>query len=106
MKVKPFIKSANSYGYVEPDFIFFCPGCKCDHGVWTTQRNRLNAIWSFNGNLERPTFSPSLLITLEYGEDGRKEICHSFIRDGQIQFLSDCTHDLKGKTVAIPDYND
>lgn len=28
--------------------------------------------------------------------------CHSFIRDGQIQFLGDCGHALAGKTVALP----
>lgn len=28
--------------------------------------------------------------------------CHSFVRDGQIEFLSDCTHALAGKTVSLP----
>jgi hypothetical protein len=29
--------------------------------------------------------------------------CHSFVRAGMIEFLSDCTHELAGKTVPIPD---
>ncbi|MGC4033677.1 MAG: hypothetical protein QM754_18485 [Tepidisphaeraceae bacterium] len=27
--------------------------------------------------------------------------CHSFVRDGQIEFLGDCTHELAGKTVPL-----
>ena len=29
--------------------------------------------------------------------------CHSFVTDGRIQFLSDCTHALAGQTVDLPD---
>lgn len=32
-----------------------------------------------------------------------RKICHSFIKDGMIQFLGDCTHELKGKTVKLPE---
>lgn len=28
-------------------------------------------------------------------------ICHSFVRNGKIEFLSDCTHELAGKTVEL-----
>src|SRR3954469_14907107 len=101
------------------DYAFFCPGCKCGHGVWTTKRNSLNAIWTFNGNMEKPTFSPSLLITWTSGDPpvtaenidewrrkpwpqtDKKNVCHSFVRDGQIQFLSDCTHEYAGKTIPM-----
>ena len=30
-------------------------------------------------------------------------VCHSFVTDGRIQFLGDCTHDLAGHTVELPD---
>jgi hypothetical protein len=33
-------------------------------------------------------------------------ICHCFIRDGQIQFLLDCTHALAGQTVPLPPIDD
>lgn len=99
----------------QADFLFWCPGCKCAHGVWTTKRNGVGAVWSFNGNMEKPTFNPSLLIrftrditSAEYtrllaGEKLNipKTVCHSFVRDGQIQFLGDCTHALAGKTVPM-----
>jgi hypothetical protein len=34
---------------------------------------------------------------------GKNDICHSFIKNGKIQYLSDCTHELKGKTVQLTD---
>ena len=97
------------------DFMFWCPGCKEHHGVWTKKRNILGATWSFNGDMEKPTFDPSLLIRGKrplIGDEYRRImagerldipdlVCHSFIRDGQIQFLSDCTHELAGKTVPM-----
>ena len=30
------------------------------------------------------------------------EVCHTFIRAGQIEFLGDCTHALKGQTIPLP----
>ena len=29
--------------------------------------------------------------------------CHSFVTDGRIQFLADCTHPLAGQTVDLPE---
>ena len=31
--------------------------------------------------------------------------CHSFVREGRIEFLSDCTHALAGQTVELPDFS-
>ena len=88
-------------------FMFFCPGCGCAHGV--------TSAWSFNGDFGKPTFSPSILVRgtqpitdeehakLMAGEhvEPRPLCCHSFVRDGEIQFLDDCTHALKGQTVPL-----
>jgi hypothetical protein len=30
------------------------------------------------------------------------KVCHSFVVDGQMQMLGDCTHPLAGQIVAIP----
>ena len=101
-------------------FMFDCPGCKKGHQVWTKPGN--GACWQFNGDVERPTINPSLLVRypwfkefIEYKEDGKPLIgkqgteftyvCHSFIRDGKIQFLNDCTHELAGRTVELPEFN-
>ena len=32
----------------------------------------------------------------------RPLVCHSFVRNGRIEFLGDCTHGLAGKTVDLP----
>lgn len=84
---------------------FICPGCKSGHGI--------DDSWTFNGDFERPTFEPSYL-TWNDADPRAKEgskfhtgwRCHSYIRDGQIEFLSDCTHPLAGQTVPIPPWND
>jgi hypothetical protein len=56
--------------------------------------------------MDRPTFSPSILVTWEWGERRGKKVCHSYVREGQIQFLGDCTHKLAGQTVPLPPVQD
>lgn len=109
-------------------YMIFCPGCHEGHGLRVGQPD--GPSWSFNGDMEKPTFQPSLLIKgvelpkrdpithdLPRGADGKfllgpdgrivgckDTICHSFITNGQIQFLSDCTHELRGQTVPLPEF--
>ena len=75
-----------------------CPGCKSVHQLAVGGKCRYK--WGWNGSLEKPTFTPSLLVnpSLPPGADGR---CHSFITDGRIRFLGDCGHDLKNQTVDL-----
>ncbi|MDE3784891.1 ammonia monooxygenase [Sinorhizobium meliloti] len=88
--------------------MFWCPGCDVAHqvGVGAGPGPR----WGYNGNPEAPTFTPSVLVTYDgadAGKDGAPPaICHSFVTDGRIQFLSDCTHPLAGRTVDIPDWEE
>jgi len=77
---------------------FFCPGCEEAHAVRVMSTGG-GSVWEWNGSEEAPTFSPSLLCT----GVGR---CHSFIKDGKIQFLNDCSHALAGKTVPLPELPD
>ncbi|CAW27289.1 hypothetical protein PLES_25631 [Pseudomonas aeruginosa LESB58] len=62
--------------------------------------------WSWNGSVDKPTFHPSILCRYPWRllENGEREqvVCHSFVTDGRIQFLSDCTHHLAGQTVDLP----
>ena len=82
------------YQESESWWMFQCPGCESLHSV--------DARWTFNGDLESPTVSPSILV-----RGGEKDFnCHSFIRDGKIEFLSDSTHSLAGQTIEIPLWND
>lgn len=87
----------------DPDFTFYCPGCKCDHGIWVRSKNGNSAIWSFNGNFDAPTFNPSLRIrwTRNNGGTPVDVLCHLFINYGKIQYLPDCTHELAGLTIEM-----
>ena len=97
---------------------FWCPGCDAVHGVRTDPGG-----WTWNGSLDRPTFSPSVLVRSGHycrggsspgncwcdlkertGQDAKFKCfqCHSFVRDGRIEFLTDSTHALAGQTVDLP----
>lgn len=76
--------------------LFNCPGCNQSHGIDTKR-------WYYNEDEDRPTVTPSILVR-GYDEVHRENfVCHSFITNGNIQFLSDCTHDLAGQTVPLED---
>ena len=78
---------------------FWCPACNEIHQVWTSVEDGV-APWDYNYNMDKPTFSPS--IKVEYHGADCETICHSFVRDGNIQFLTDCTHNFAGKMVELP----
>lgn len=75
---------------------FRCPGCMWPHLIRVGEGD--GPRWNWNGSTTKPTLSPSILST--GGPDVPR--CHSFIKDGRIEFLSDCSHALAGKTVDLP----
>ena len=79
--------------------MFECPGCKCRHLIPIEEGPTKGPVWDWNGSFESPTLHPSLL-THAAGDNPR---CHSYVKDGTIQFLKDSTHELAGKTVELPD---
>lgn len=91
---------------------FFCPGCDDWHVL--NVDNPHHPRWQFNGDVERPSFEPSICVTYPANPDAEEEFkewrverrCHSFVRGGRIQFLDDCTHQLAGQTVDLPDHDD
>jgi len=72
---------------------FECPGCRNCHAFCSPR-------WTWNGSFDAPTFAPSLLCN----QNDPSSRCHSFVKEGRIQFLDDCHHGLRGQTVAIPDW--
>lgn len=85
---------------------FWCPGCDAVHGI---RYGNPATDWTWNGDLEHPTFTPSVLVhehpTLnEHGQQVMTPRCHSYVTDGRIQFLADCTHPLAGQTVDLPNW--
>ncbi len=94
---------------------FHCPGCADTHVMSVADSGRENdnrPRWTWNGSLDRPTLQPSLLVrtgaavdpTIVWEEGDPPLVCHSFITDGRIQFLTDSTHALAGQTVDIPEW--
>lgn len=81
-------------------YAYWCPACDHAHAVPLDQKNEIGAgPWSFNGDFENPTFSPSLDI-----HRSNTEIrCHSIVSNGLITFCSDCgtKHPLAGRTVKM-----
>jgi hypothetical protein len=89
--------------YAEGLYCFHCPGCKYDHPFHVApEKSWSGAQWEWNGDMEKPTFKPSLLVF----KDVPSRRCHSFVTDGRIQFLSDCWHKMAGMTVEIPEWFD
>ena len=83
-------------------YYFYCPGCGCSHYLATSENDCSFPVWQWNGDVEKPTISPSVKVTCSV----EPKVCHSFVRDGKIQYLSDCTHELAGKTVDMIDWDD
>jgi len=108
--------------------LFWCPGCDGAHGI--KHGAGAGPRWTWNGNVDKPTFTPSILVRYEYlseaacarnfafhAEHGRymtheelpfdvHEVCHSYVTDGRIRFLADCTHALADQTVDLPPWRE
>ena len=107
------------YGYQ-----FKCPGCGERHTLPVGAGNGdTYGRWGFNGDFESPTFTPSVLArgnkllldadgewTGEWERDADGDpipyVCHSFVTNGRVQFLGDCTHNLAGQTVDLPEWRE
>lgn len=118
-KVKKETIGGNETGRV----VFHCPACNDTHALNIVEGQHPG--WSFNGDYERPTFRPSVLYQSGHYFTGQKDEsgcwckynrehpdnpapftctrCHSFVTDGRIQYLTDCTHALAGQTIDLPD---
>ena len=86
--------------------ILWCPGCNDAHQLWVVDPDKpapvVAVTWQWNGDLDSPTFQPSLLT-----QAGPGTRCHSYIRDGVWEFLGDCEHALVSThvpCVELPEY--
>jgi hypothetical protein len=85
----------------------WCPACHEAHVFYVFAPTSGGARWTWDGNVDAPTCAPSMRITTpRFVEEGvviEATCCHYFLQNGRLQFLSDCTHDLRGQTVDLPD---
>lgn len=86
-------------------WIFHCPGCGYAHWIRTEGPEPR---WEFNDDADSPTVSPSILVhgSPVVNEEVGMYRCHSFVRNGMIQFLEDCNHSLRGQTVELPQWSE
>ena len=84
--------------------LHWCPACEEAHHFKT---DGVHPCWTFNGNADAPTFTPSMRISWGkfvnpvHDEGG---VCHYILTDGVINFCGDCTHDMAGQSVPLPDW--
>lgn len=78
--------------------MIFCPACDCGHLFYTTQLPG-KPCWQFNGDFDKPTFRPSMLVNADRKNGPR---CHSHVTEGKIEFCPDCDHNMAGTTVELP----
>jgi hypothetical protein len=89
-------------------YAHWCPACKTSHIFYVDTPTHRGARWTFNGDVNNPTFSPSMNISVgPYPDDdeeaGRIDRCHYFLTQAKLQYLSDYTHELAGQTVDLPE---
>lgn len=92
-------------------YIHWCPGCEDTHTLFDS--------WKFNGDIDKPTFTPSFkhqgFKTIDIDgkwtgewvrDDKGKPIpycCHYILTNGILNFCRDSTHKLAGQSVPLPD---
>jgi hypothetical protein len=102
------LRHVDDHGDLYDAIAIWCPGCeRADgqgglHMLPVTGDGSKHPVWTWNGDLENVTLEPSILT-----HQADAFVCHSFLRDGQWQFLGDSTHSLAGQTVPmvpLPDW--
>lgn len=73
-------------------FFFHCPACECTHS-FDVRKDGDRPNWSWNGDVNSPTFRPSL----RYPSRG----CHLHVTNGTIEFCGDCDHRFAGQTMDM-----
>lgn len=84
---------------IEEGYVHWCPGCaglvgrSPRHAIYVDAPNPLTgARWTFDGNLEAPTFAPSINVVGQ---------CHYFVQAGRIAYCGDSQHAVAGQTVPM-----
>lgn len=112
--MKSMIRDVTAFGVTYQCLMFCCPGCiEAGKAKGATEYQGLHTLpvnvtvkidkpsWTFDGNTDCPTLSPSILTQGGYGR------CHSYLENGVFRFLDDCDHSLAGQTnVPMPDLPD
>jgi hypothetical protein len=103
--VKAMTSTIDDHGVRYQCLMFVCPGCALDGNsglhILPVNTNATSPSWTWDGNLDAPTIEPSILTNGREGSIHPR--CHSFLRAGVFEFLSDCEHAMAGQRVPMPD---
>jgi hypothetical protein len=98
-------------GYTAGGLAHWCPACGEMHAFALDGKNASGAQWTWDGNVEHPTFTPSMHIKIgKYADQnwqeetaGESSVCHYILTAGVINYCGDCTHAMKGQSIRLPD---
>jgi Family of unknown function (DUF6527) len=100
VKVRPIVSGTEAVGW-----LVWCPACDHPH-QFTAKMPNGSVGWTFDGNLESPTFNPSLRARWDEGEAPKKveKCCHANLIAGVWRYAGDSTHAFKGQRVPALDW--
>ena len=107
--MKAQLRTVDDQGVIYTALAFCCPACATErHGsgfhMLPVNSPHHPPSWDWDGNLEAPTLSPSILTNGSW--KGDTTTCHSYLKAGVFEFLGDCTHDFANQHVPLPDLPD
>lgn len=107
--MRAMLRDVDNQGVHYQALTFWCPGCEridadgerhAGLHMLPVNTTLTSPSWEFDGSLEAPTLTPSILTRLD--DAGAPFVCHSYLRGGRFEFLTDCTHAYAGQTVELP----
>ena len=81
---------------------FWCPACKCGHGVSVRAPG---PVWVISGPDNAPTIVPSVKVEV-MADEGRVRVscCHLNVTSGMLHYHGDCTHGMAGWTIPMEEF--
>jgi hypothetical protein len=91
------------YDETESSYEVYCPGCAIKHKIFTKLSSSCTQVHKFDGNLDTPTFSPS--VSIDYGLDtvNNRRVCHFFVSEGFLNYQN-CFHGFKNRSVPLESF--
>jgi hypothetical protein len=83
-------------------YMHWCPGCNAPHFFNINAPEQGDGPpprrFFYNGDFQLPTFSPAQVLT------GERGACRYFLTSGKLEFMGDCWHEYRNRTVPLPDF--
>ena len=109
MKAQPYTKTSDGYAPCSPSdathIALHLQAPLPNRMIPVSIFGQVKRAWYWNGDVDSPTIEPSILTKggMYEGDKYTEYVCHSFIKEGKVQFLNDCTHEFAGQTLDLLD---